>query len=179
MVEIVENKVFYHITRQLPYMRHPPLIVGESFSVGSATNSFFGFYEGCIEYPATIDGQKLLIKAVKYLKLFQDGTLTSPNPKHLADIAVEVSRHYLMLVRELIMEEVRKEERADAPSRQSCLWVVETKDEAEHWAGFLLGDSEPLSVTYERARSYWNGGIAENSEPEVLFSGVATVIELE
>jgi Protein of unknown function (DUF2441) len=79
------------------------------------------------------------------------------------------------------MEEVRREIAPDAPSRQRCLWLADSLEEARAWqvrlggasarilrlnvsggvhradAALLLGDSEPLSQTYARARSYWRG----------------------
>jgi hypothetical protein len=39
----------------------------------------------------------------------------------------------------------------------------------------LLGDSEPLSVTRERARKYWQGEASESPQWETLFVGEAKV----
>jgi hypothetical protein len=38
-----------------------------------------------------------------------------------------------------------------------------------------LGGSEPLSVTRERARTYWRGEAGQNPEMETLFVGDAKV----
>ena len=117
----------------------------------------------------------------------------------LAQLAVEVTQHYVMLCRELLMEEIRREEfNSEPPSRQHCLYACETLDEARYWnqrigdngaicqltctgtahradARLLLADSEPLSVTKDRARQYWRGDVGQNSEMETLFVGDAKV----
>jgi Protein of unknown function (DUF2441) len=117
----------------------------------------------------------------------------------LAQIAAEVTVHYVMLCRELLMEEIRtKEFDGEPPSRQRCLYCCESLEEAKHWltriggggtvceltctgaihradASLLLGDSEPLSETRERARRYWLGETSDSPEMETLFIGDAAV----
>jgi hypothetical protein len=105
-----------------------------------------------------------------------------------------------MLVRELIMEQVRIKIAPDAPSRQRCLWLADTLDEAKSWqarlgggsiarlqvrgtvhradASHLLGDSEPLTVTYDRASKYWRGENSNAPELETLFCGSAKVLAI-
>jgi hypothetical protein len=102
-----------------------------------------------------------------------------------------------MLCRELIMEEIRIAEfNSEPPSRQRCLYACDTLGEARHWkqfvgqgsticeltctgtiqradAGLLLGDSEPLSVTKDRARKYWRGEAGADPQWETLFIGEA------
>jgi len=41
---------------------------------------------------------------------------------------------YMKLVGELVLESIRLKEFKDRPSRQKCLWLTETKDQAEEWA---------------------------------------------
>jgi hypothetical protein len=106
-----------------------------------------------------------------------------------------------MLAREIIMEQVRQEIAPDSPSRQNCLWLADTIEEARRWrdrlgggriahlsvrgaihradAAHLLGDSEPLSKTYARARMYCSGQLSDAAELETLFSGSATVIDFQ
>ncbi len=43
-------------------------------------------------------------------------------------------------------------------------------------ANLLLGDSEPLSVTYDRARRYWRGESTDAPEPEILVAGRVAVV---
>jgi hypothetical protein len=104
-----------------------------------------------------------------------------------------------MLARELIMEELRRDEfNSEPPSRQRCLYACETLLEARYWtarigdggiiceltctgtiqradARLLLGDSEPLSITKDRGRAYWRGDASSDPEWETLFVGDATV----
>ena len=141
------------------------------------------------------------MKAVAWLKRVQAGTIRT-SPDMLARLAVEVTQHYVMLCRELIMEEIRQKEFNGAPpSRQRCLYACDTLDEARYWnqrigengtlceltctgtihradARLLLGDSEPLSVTKDRARKYWRGEAGEQPEWETLFVGDAIVTKV-
>lgn len=120
---------------------------------------------------------------------------------NVADFGLEVAQHYLMLARELIMEEVRLRVAPAAPSRKTCLWASESEDGARFWlkrlggeggrllklnvegawhaadANLLLGDSEPLSETYARAEKYWHGDVSLSSEPELLIAGDVEVLE--
>ena len=52
--------------------------------------------------------------------------------------------HPLMLaLRELALEEVRQKEFPDRPSRLACLYVAETREEAEKWAGLFAEWGRP------------------------------------
>jgi hypothetical protein len=132
---------------------------------------------------------------MKFLTKVNEGIISSPR---LSEIALGVARHYLMLARELIMEEVRVRDFCDAPSRQRCLYLSDTLEDARFWrqrigdggeicslsctgvahradGGLLVGDSEPLSMTRERASRYWRGENTEKPEWETLFVGEALV----
>jgi hypothetical protein len=126
------------------------------------------------------NGNMIKVKAVDYLKGVRDTRLNT-SPENLAKIAADVAVHYVMLCREIIMEELRRDEfNFEPPSRQYCLYACNTLEEAQGWkrlvgegstvceltctgtihrgdAHWLLGDSEPLSVTKDRARKYWRG----------------------
>ncbi|NOJ40885.1 DUF2441 domain-containing protein [Bradyrhizobium australiense] len=142
------------------------------------------------------NGSTVQVPAVKFLKQVQAGNINCPT---LPTVAAEVAQHYVMLCRELIMEEIRLAEfKGEPPSRQRCLFACETVEEARYWkqlvgpgsticeltctgtihrvdASLLLGDSEPLSVTRERARNYWRGEAGESPQWETLFVGEAKV----
>ncbi len=198
MAEVVKDRECFHVTRPLPYNNHSPLESGAIVYVGAEHNPFFGFYEKVRAYPVTtVDGQ-VMCPAIKFLKSVRDGTISGPN---FTQVAVEVAEHYVMLCRELIMEQVRKEAAPNAPSRQTCLWLADTVDEARAWharlggtgaiarlrlngtihradASLLLGDSEPLTETYARARKYWLGEQSNAPELETLFSGTAKIVKI-
>jgi hypothetical protein len=196
MVHAVSHLRLFHVTRQIAYNRHPALIVGAEVEVGKETNPFFGFYEQARTYPVSLPTGTESYGAVHLLKEVQAGRLRYDN---LPTVAVDVARHYLMLTRELIMEEVRREVAPLAPSRQRCLYAGADLDLARHWKdrlggegrileiavtgciveadpNLLLGDSEPLSVTYCRARRYWQGEKGDAAEAEVLVSGWIKVV---
>lgn len=138
--------------------------------------------------------------AVREIRLLLVRFIHCPKCLALAAIAAEVARHYVILCRELMMEEIRVVEfQSQPPSRQRCLYVCETFDEAATWkplvgqgsticelrctgmihradASLLLGDSEPLSVTKDRARKYWRSEMGGSPQPETLFVGNIEVV---
>lgn len=57
--------------------------------------------------------------------------------------ADELEHHTSVALRELAMEEVRKEEYPFYPSRMSCLYVSRTFEEAERWGEFFARIGRP------------------------------------
>jgi hypothetical protein len=196
MVEKIKEQKLFHVTVAKSYKQS--LVANQTVRVGDVHNPFFQFYEGSREYPITHNGATVNVKAVGWLRQVRDGII-STSPDILARIGTEVAMHYVMLCRELIMEEIRRDEfNNEPPSRQRCLYACDTLAEAQHWnkrigdngvvceltctgtihradAKLLLGDSEPLSVTKDRARAYWRGAGGNNPEWETLFVGEAKV----
>jgi hypothetical protein len=203
MAEQVSNRTLYHVTVTKPHKRG--FVSGQSVRIGEAHNPFFQFYESPHEYPVTDGdtGQLIQVKAVSWLRRVRDGLIRT-TPDTLSQIALEVAQHYVMLCRELIMEHLRQDEfNSGPPSRQRCLYACATLEEAKYWAGrlsdpgmsicsleatgtihradarLLIGDSEPLSKTVERGRTYWRGELSSNPELETLFVGDAVVTAVD
>ena len=55
----------------------------------------------------------------------------------------ELDHHLMVALRELALEEVRQKEFLDRPSRLACLYVAETREEAEKWAGLFAEWGRP------------------------------------
>ncbi len=115
------------MSRDVPYNQHSPMTIGTSLEVGNRSNPFFGFYEGVCRYAVTTREGIVQVPALKFLKSVSRGEITCPE---LPRIAVDVAEHYLILAREIIMEQVRREIAPDVPSRQTCLWLTDTLDAA-------------------------------------------------
>jgi hypothetical protein len=201
MLEHVANKKFYQVTVTNHYKQAFQL--GQKIAAGKVHNPFFKFYETTLLYPIADGqtGQIIQANAVDWLYRVRAKTIAT-SYEILADKAVEVSQHYLMLARELLMEQVRLEEFAGGPpSRQTCLFLTDSADEARTWIPLLGGqglicellctgeiqradsrqlvkDSEPLSVTKDRARKYWKGEANVDPRMETLFEGEAVVSAL-
>lgn len=187
----------FHVARVLPWNTHPPMNVGETFHVGGSYNPFFGFYEEARKYPVETPTGTVHSPAMTFLKAVSRGEVNCPS---LPDIAVEIANHYLILARELLTEEVRRERFSNLPSRRTCLWAAEDIERAHFWAerlggacrilrlevdgvshsadaSFLLGDSQSISETYRRAEWYWEGRMADNPECELLIEGEIRIVE--
>lgn len=201
MVEKVSDRKLYQVTATNTYKQ--ALVLNQQISAGTAYNPFFKFYENTLEYPVT-DGQTgatAQVNAVDWLHRVRSGTIRT-SYEILAHKAFEVSQHYMMLARELIMEQIRLEEfNGEPPSRQKCLFLSETAEEARSWISLLGGIgtvceltctgiihransrlmvkvSEPWSLTKDRARGYWRGAASADPRMETLFVGDAAVTGL-
>jgi Protein of unknown function (DUF2441) len=199
MVEAVKNYKLYHVTLTNPYKQ--AFVAKQRVSIGTQHNPFFAFYERAREYSVTDrdTGGIFQVKAVDWITRVRDKRILT-SPEILASIAHEVTQHYIMLCRELIMEEIRRDEfNGEPPSRQVCLYGCDTIEEARFWSQLLgadgsvcelkctgvihradsrllLKDSEPLSITRDRARSYWRGEASDDPRFETLFVGDITVV---
>lgn len=128
------------------------------------------------------------------------------NPKNYK--ANELEHHTSVALRELAMEEVRKEEYPFYPSRMSCLYVSKTYDEAIRWGEFFarigrptyfiveldvkgncfIGDATKCfdgqtdkAVNKELAKMYWENPQLEDNKNEVcemLVDGEITVVAI-
>ena len=198
MLRMVQNHKLFHLTETKIYKR--AFSSGQQVSIGTNDNPYFAFFEGAREYNVADNqtGRIFRVKAVDWLKRVRDKTINTSH-EELARIAAEVAAHYVMLCREIIMEEIRREEfNSNPPSRQRCLYACDTLSEAQEWkrlvgldstvceltctgtvfradSNLLLGDSEPLSVTKDRARKYWRGESSASPQWETLFVGDAAV----
>ena len=108
------------------------------------------------------------------------------------------------IMRELALEEVRKEKYPNYPSRLNCLYVTKTKEDAINWSNILkrnnkeckqiltleltgelfIGDGDLIkrqNKSYQKhietAEKYWKSEIISTSE--YLFYGKAKVIKIE
>jgi len=198
LVKHVRNRKFYQITLTNSYKQ--AFVLEQSVEIGKEYNPFFRFYENTLNYPVTDGntGASIQVNAVEWLHRVRMKTILT-SYEILAEKAFEVSQHYLMLARELIMEQIRVEEFAGKPpSRQKCLFLCETVEEAKTWLPLLSGTgavceltctgkflrtdsslmvktSEPLSVTRDKARAYWSGDASSDPRMEILFEGEAKV----
>lgn len=198
MVENVQGRTLYHATVTNSYKA--VFVKDQIVTVATEHNPFFRFYESTLEFPIT-DGQTgslLKVNAVEWIQRVRAGTIQTTYPI-LADKAFQVSQHYMMLARELIMEQIRVEEfEGKAPSRQTCLFLADSVEEARSWlplvghngliceltcsgiihyadSRLMLAVSEPLSITRDKARGYWRGDVSADPKMEILFRGEATV----
>ena len=120
------------------------------------------------------------------------------------DLLLNTVNNDAFILRELALEEVRKNNYQNYPSRLNCLYVTKNKEDALNWSNILkrnhkkcsqiltleltgeifIGDGNLMkrkNVSYQNyleiAEKYWK---AETCDiPEYLFYGVAKVIDVE
>ena len=203
MAADVVDATYFHINSNANLSPHDLMRRGAVLEIGTQSNPFCGLYE---TYQRTYgvrqqDGSLSQVPAIEFLRRVKDGHVTADN---LAVTAWQTARHFMMLARELVWENIRLAEFRGEPSRWRCLFLIEREEEVREWlrvlgfqpmthwivklrvtgrilkadSRFLAGDSEPLPVWYDKARRYWRGEVTENPLPEVLFEGKVTVEEI-
>ena len=120
----------------------------------------------------------------------------------------ELEHHTAVALRELAMEEVRRNSYPQYPSRMACLYVSETLEEAEKWGAFFARIGRPTyaivklniegkcfagdatkcfrgqpdaSENLRLADIYWRNETAVSNEPpvrELLVDGKISVLEI-
>jgi hypothetical protein len=177
--------------------------IGETVEVGKEESPFFRFYRTHTRQEAVTrpDGTVHLVPSIAFLRQVRDGQISASN---LPGVAFDTARHFMMLARELLWEQIRVSEFRENPSRQRAMWLFANANNAPHWesmlksnvtgqsqlievevtgrvhecdAGLLLGDSESLDESERKARAYWRGDmLPAASQPEVLFVGSLKVV---
>ncbi len=126
----------------------------------------------------------------------------------VAYVEKELEHHTAVALRELALEEVRKEKYPQYPSRMSCLYVSKTFEEADNWGKFFAEIGRPtyhivkLDVqgnvfegdatkcfkgtsdkqeNLRLAERYWENAEEDSEQPpicEMLVDGCITVVEI-
>lgn len=202
-MDILAAETLYHINRLANLSPYALMQPGASVVVGDLQNPFFRFYEVHARTYRVTDpnGAVNMVPAIKFLRRVKEGTIT---PHNLPGDAFEIAQHFMMLARELLWESVRlaDPEFAKLPSRQRCVWLIESLDDVKRWLelmgvrpvqvvevkatgrahvadqSHLAGDSELLSVWYEKARAYWRGERTGSPLIEVIFEGRLDVLRI-
>jgi hypothetical protein len=204
MTQTINGTLYLHVNSNANLSPHALMRPGDVINVGASTNPFFRFYENHARtYQVTNSqtGEVFQVPAIKFLGLVRDGTVTTTA---LPEVAHDTAKHFLMLARELLWENVRLAEFQGAPSRQRCIWLVETLEDVKNWiaqmrfkpnhysvirvrayglalrvdSNNLAGDSEPLPIWFEKSRAYWSGKDSPHPLREVLFEGRIEVDEI-
>lgn len=199
------DRDYYHINMLVPWSPYGPLRVGEEVDVGGSSNPYFRYFEtfGKIYSVTEKDGSVVQLPGVRFIDLVAEGIIDSPDIVH---IARELTHHFVAYLREVIWEDVRRREFPHLPSRQRCVWLIPSQDGVKFWLrrmsvyergldfrvvrvqgqgrlhkaseSYLLGDSEPMIETIEKARQYWQGVVGEAETEEITFEGRMHVLEV-
>jgi hypothetical protein len=193
---------FYHVNRRVPWSQYRLLAKGDEVLVGAATNPFFAYYETtklCIPVKQP-DGTTVQSPAMTFLRAVKEGRVQCPM---LPENAQKIAQYFVTFLREVMWEDVRRMEFPYCPSRQRCMWLVHTQEQAKYWVSrlgcpeeyqivkvlaqgrvhvanelFLLGDSATIPEITEKARLYWLGMMPEGAQEEMIFEGLLRVLEV-
>ncbi|OLS16569.1 MAG: hypothetical protein HeimC3_53150 [Candidatus Heimdallarchaeota archaeon LC_3] len=212
----IEKKFFYHIRR--PYKELDSVLhqivnqsnynwsVGKTLQIGERENLYFKQMNK-FENALNINGTKVYIMTLlKHLSQVENGEVQlnplartyHKNYKELVGLSYRVLRKSLRSVRELIFEEIRKENYSQLPSRSKCIWLIEDEKSLSYWSKLLQGEIYKVEVTgeihkgsdsylqvetysldffREQAHKYWKGDPLDGVKDEIIFTGELEVIE--
>ena len=190
MIYNVTDEIYYHINTGQRLQVGNTLIIGEKF------NNFYYEIYNTEHLKDEKDANEHLINMRKEQNLILNNDTSNLIFQTVNDDA--------MITRELMFEEVRKEEYTDLPSRLKCFYVCKTKKEMNDWinifnrtnkkdfqllklkltgkifvgdASFILRQNISLNRKKEQAKMYWSGKKKDNIN-EYLFVGTAVVEEV-
>lgn len=187
-MERVENEYIYHVVTERK------MFVGQKLIFGKEPNSL---RDKVLNWQFLNDENKDCLEIVAGKK-FEDFT---ENDKKTLRIYIYENA---MIMREYILEQVRKEKYPDYPSRMACLYCVRNLQETENWievfnrtnkkplqivkmkatgkifdgdAKYILRDALSIGHKIDLAEKYWSG-VSENPINESLFEGEVEVVEI-
>jgi hypothetical protein len=205
----VEKANFYHILQK----GRREWRIGEIHFFGRDKNFFVGMYDKRVF--SIKDEKKRRGYNINYVAnsmVNYQKTKEKPNdlasfyhfdPNKTVEELTDTLNEYLILIREWIFEEVRKEFFPSLPSRHKCLWVIPYNKEAlKYWLDVLGKEGKILkleltgrllrtnpqylrlttnSLDYIRTEAfkYWAGtSVGNPNEEDCLFEGFAKVIDI-
>ncbi len=197
MIQKINGQSFYHINKKPFYSAFPIMQKGTTYNFSPHKfNPFFGYYENfpdlwAMSIPKRSPEDK--ISSIESLRLFSN---FMGNPVNFPQKAYEIAKHYLLLAREMVLEKVRIEKCPNAPSRQSCIFLIDSDNDIQKWKSELIaGDEyqilevfatgnaikvdssylpvghEPISEWELKASKYWGCDLSNNPCMEILFEG--------
>ena len=183
------NGFLYHI------VRYQKLEVGDKLTFGNTPNKF---------------SEKIFEASFQVGELDVNQLVHSKPFKEFSGEEEKETKRYIyescQMLRELILEKVRKEEFSKRPSRLECIYCTKSFEEAKQWipalkrmhpsqpplqivklkakgnvfegdGNLMLRNTFSLNAKIEMARQYWSG--SNNPKlSEVLFVGKAEVVEI-
>lgn len=201
MSELQKPIQLFHVNHPAVWSDKPKLEIGDVLHIGDRWNSYFKHFEK--PRTTTFTGAPAdcsSMPTMKFLREFDRRDL--PHPL-VGREGIGAAHHFLKLARELLWESVRLAEFAMLPSRQRCLWCLDSLDEVQNWLGrfatlqryqilrvgvsgtyhraddeWLMDGTESISEAYDKARSYWGGGTTPSPKYEWLVDGRVEVLDI-
>lgn len=192
-----KTKIFYHVHRKRE--DDSKWQVGNTIKIDQ--NDFVNIslnFNPLVDVP---DKKEVpIINAIDYYQ--QEGLKAIGTQMYLLDKAKMYLNEYQILIRELALEEVRKEHFNKLPNRKECIWLCR-EDQIEYWIKNLNAKeyivykievyNEPFrsrnllipkpSDSYlemcQKAEEYWEyNGKEDNNDDEYLYNGYFKILEI-
>lgn len=142
---LVENKSMYHVHTTNKY--DSLWQVGKEIDNCSRDfqNNFYQITQ-LFRPVINLNEEEVLLASLLRCELENSESLNSDKIRRLLKWAKTCLQEYQLLVREQVLEEVRKEYYEDLPSRRSSIWLCE-KDQLAYWLNNLKEDRKVFLVS--------------------------------
>ena len=201
------KKNYYHIQRIGVYRANRPYYKVGDIVKTNDFNPYFEYYNSYIHPNLTVNlntPEEFQLSRLKMLEAVSSSSITMKDQVEVAKIGELIAQHFITYTRELVFEAVRAEKFPHLPSRQKCIWVVDSLDGLKHWksrlppaSGYdievfkvdIQGNIHSASEEHllygeflhsemiDAANKYWNGTISETIRKETLFEGEMRILE--
>ncbi len=195
---------YFHINHTTDYVGFQAMTVGSTYE--TSLKEFNPYYKNALNGAKRFNlSQSDSLPMLDFFKRLSQGELDHfhqlKDHKAVAQFAHDFLSAYIKITREMHFENVRANKFPELPSRQHCIWLAESLDDARCWVnrlegrtncrifrvavdgrvfktneGHLIQEAEPYEDTLRRANEYWSGA-ASNGRSEVLFEGSLRVLE--
>jgi hypothetical protein len=168
-LELVENKVYYHIQRRVNYNNQPFWEPMQIHFIGKEKNPFFKVFDFGIGHPQDLSHNYKLIRELIFEEVRKEYFPTFPSRTRCLWVVPEEEGLIDYWRNQLDVDEYE----------YKILKLSLTGKIFKANQGHLEVGNFPLDTWRQKAFRYWAGASGENPlENEVLFEGFATVLEV-
>ncbi|MGN7510720.1 DUF2441 domain-containing protein [Aeromonas salmonicida] len=195
---------YFHINHTTDYSNFQAMTVGGTYE--TSLQEFNPYYNNVLNGAKRFNlSEKNSLPILDFFKRLSQGQLDDfhqlKDHRAVAQFAHDFLSAYIKIAREMHFENVRTKKFTKLPSRQHCIWLAESLEDAKYWVnrlagrtncrifrvevdgrvfktneGHLIQEAEPYEDTLRRANEYWNG-TTSYGRSEVLFEGSLKVLE--
>lgn len=195
---------YFHINHTTDYSGYRAISVGDILE--TSREGFNPYFRNTLNGPKKFNlSDKESLPILDFFRRLSLGELDNykqlMNHREVARYSFQFLSSFIKITREMHFENVRVRNFSELPSRQHCIWLAESLEDAQYWKerlvgrvncrifrvevdgsvfrtneGHLIQEAEPFDITIQRAKDYWNGR-PSNGRNEVLFEGSFRVLE--
>ncbi|WP_197214931.1 DUF2441 domain-containing protein [Cytobacillus firmus] len=171
-MELIENKVFYHIQRQVPWNNSPFWTVGDTHFIGKEKNPFFKVFDYAFPQPEAIAGH--------YMKVARELIFEEVRNEFFPSFPSRTRCLWVMPDNQETFKYWWNELQVEGSNQVLLKLNLTGKVFEANQQHLKLDQTFSLDFMRQKAFRYWSGSAGDNpAEIELLFEGFAHVVSVE